>query len=96
MTEHNRHWLVYGGRAFDIWQPDTGEHFAFADSDYITRHLQTKRLKQRNTSSSAFSELSDRIIQDRATLPCYKPRVAFSQHNQPHQHAHVRGSARAG
>ena len=77
MTADSGRWLVYGGEAFDIWQPDTGNHFASADADKITGHLQTKRLRQHKTSSSAFAGLPYEVIQDAATLPCRKPRIAF-------------------
>lgn len=77
MSERSSRWLVYGGEAFDIWQPDTGKHFASVDADKITEHLQTKRLRQHKTTSSAFSKLSYEVIQDASTLPCHRPRVAF-------------------
>ena len=70
-------WLVYGGEAFDIWQPDTGQHFASADADGITGHLQAKRIRQYKTSSSAFAQLPYDVIQDSSTLPCRTPRIAF-------------------
>ena len=77
MTADSGRWLVYGGEAFDIWQPDTGNHFASADADKITGDLQTKRRRQHKTSSSAFAGLPYEVIQDAATLPCRKPRIAF-------------------
>ena len=77
MTAGSGLWLVYGGEAFDIWQPDTGKHFASVDADRITGHLQAKRIRQHKTASSAFSKLSDGAIEDALTLPCRKPRIAF-------------------
>jgi hypothetical protein len=77
MTEDGGRWLVYAGAAFDIWRPDTGNHFASVDADVITGHLQDKRLRQHKTSSSAFSDLPYTVIKDAATLPCYRPRIAF-------------------
>ncbi len=77
MTEDGGRWPVYSGAAFDLWRPDTGNHFASVDADVITGHLQTKRLRQHKTSSSAFSDLPSTVIKDAATLPCCRPRIAF-------------------
>ena len=77
MTEDGGRWLVYSGAAFDIWEPDTGNHFASVDADVITGHLQAKRLRQHKTSSSAFSDLPSTVIENAATLPCCRPRIAF-------------------
>lgn len=77
MTEDGGRWLVYSGAAFDIWQPDTRNHFASVDADQITGHLHAKRLRQHKTSSSAFSNLPSEVIEDASTLPCHRPRIAF-------------------
>ena len=77
MTEDGGRWLVYSGAAFNIWQSDTGNHFASVDTDKITGHLQAKRLRQHKTSSSAFSKLPYQVIDDASTLPCHRPRIAF-------------------
>jgi hypothetical protein len=66
-------WPVYGGRAFDIWVPDTGEYYAWADPDYIAKVLQDKRVRAR----ASFDGFSRDWLNDPSTLPCYSPRIAF-------------------
>lgn len=70
-------WPVYKGASFNIWQPDTGEYYAWADPDHITTYLQQKRLRQHRHARSAFSEFPKDWVQDADTLPCRHPRIAF-------------------
>lgn len=70
-------WPVYKGASFDLWNPDTGEYYAWADPEYITGVLQAKRQRQQRTASSAFSAFPVGWINDPATLPCLHPRIAF-------------------
>jgi hypothetical protein len=70
-------WPVYKGASFNIWQPDTGVYYAWADSSVIKSELQRKRLRQQELARSAFSEFSRMWSQDPVTLPCIRPRVAF-------------------
>ena len=77
MTANSALWLVYSGAAFNLWQPDTGKHPKRADAEKITGYLQSKRLNQHNTKTSAFSLLPDAVIKAEATLPCRHPRIAF-------------------
>lgn len=70
-------WPVYKGASFDLWQPDTGEYYAWADPEYICGVLQERRLNQAMLARSAFSELPREVIADPATLPCKSPRGAF-------------------
>ncbi|MCL4286070.1 MAG: hypothetical protein KJ006_00300, partial [Thermoleophilia bacterium] len=70
-------WPVYKGASFEIWEPDTGTYYAWADPEYITEYLQGKRERGSRTKSSAFSEMKREWIDDPATLPCRHPRVAF-------------------
>jgi len=72
-----RYWPVYKGASFNIWDPDTGEYYASANASRITSHLFAKRTKQHRKKKSAFSELPKRVIDDRSTLPCLGPRIAF-------------------
>ena len=83
MTGHSNRWLVYSGAGFNIWEPDTGKHFGSVDAAEITEHLQIKRLRQHNTKSSAFAELSETIIRDDSSLPCRQPRIAFRDIARP-------------
>jgi hypothetical protein len=70
-------WPVYKGSSFDLWNPDTGDYYAWADPDYITDVLQAKRLNQQRNSRSAFSAFPIEWARDPATLPCLYPRIAF-------------------
>ncbi len=70
-------WPVYKGSSFDLWNPDTGEYYAWADSGYITDVLQAKRLNQQRNPRSAFSAFPKEWARDLATLPCLRPRIAF-------------------
>jgi hypothetical protein len=70
-------WPVLSGAAFNLWNPDAGEAFAWADPELITRVLQKKRLNQQRRMGSPFSEFSPRWAADPATLPCRNPRIAF-------------------
>jgi hypothetical protein len=70
-------WPVYKGASFNIWEPDTGIYYAWAEPGEIREVLQHKRLRQQRTARSAFSELSRQWALDPATLPCLHPRIAF-------------------
>ncbi|MCY4175103.1 MAG: hypothetical protein OXD37_02050 [Acidimicrobiaceae bacterium] len=76
-------WPVYSGKSFNLWQPDTGDYYDSADAVSITTHLQQKRRSQSRTRSSAFSELPESVLEDPATLPCRRPRVAFRDVTNP-------------
>jgi hypothetical protein len=66
-------WPVYKGASFDIWTPDTGEYYAWAEPAYIMNLLWEKRLKGR----TAFAGFSRNWLEDRSTLACLHPRIAF-------------------
>ena len=73
------YWPVYKGKSFDIWNPDTGNYYAWADPEPVQEWLHKKRLrsglsKRRNT---AHGEFPKRHLENSATLPCFAPRVAF-------------------
>lgn len=70
-------WPVYKGASFDIWAPDTGTYYGWADPDHVTTELQARRLRQSRHSRSAFSELDQAVIRDPKMLPCLHPRIVF-------------------
>lgn len=70
-------WPVYKGASFDLWNPDTGVYYAYAEPQHICTVLQEKRRNQHRLARSVFSELSDEVIKDPLTLPCHHPRIAF-------------------
>lgn len=70
-------WPVYRGASFDLWTPDTGEYYAWADPTHITEVLQNKRRRQQRRANSAFSAFPAAWAADPDTLPCRHPRIAF-------------------
>ena len=72
-------WPVYGGASFNIWNPDTGEVFAWANSNKVIRALQDKRQRQIRLKSSAFYGMNEDWANDERTLPCCRPRIAYRQ-----------------
>lgn len=70
-------WPVLGGSAFNIWEPNFGEIYAWADPARVRDALFEKRKNQSRTGSSAFYGLAESIINDPESLPCMSPRIAF-------------------
>lgn len=72
------YWPVYKGESFDLWTPDTGTYYAYADPEPVVRWLQGKRMKAgRSSRDSAHGEFPLEYLRDQNTLPCFAPRVAF-------------------
>jgi len=70
-------WPVYGGRAFNLWEADTGDYFAWAKPEVVIQVLEDKRRRAARQSRSAFSEFPRGWASDPSTLPCLHPRIAF-------------------
>lgn len=71
-------WPVFKGESFDIWTLDTGDYYAFADPDVVIPWLYQKRLRSgARRADSAHAEFLAKYRNDRSTLPCYQPRIAF-------------------
>ncbi len=70
-------WPVYKGKSFNLWTPDTGTYYAWADPEIVCQRLQTKRLRGNKNKRSAHSEFTAQNLQNPQTLPCFAPRVAF-------------------
>ena len=70
-------WPVYKGESFDLWTPDTGRYYAWADPEPVIDFLLRKRHRARNNRRSAHSEFQESYLLNRNTLPCFRPRVAF-------------------
>lgn len=75
--EGDGRWPVLGGSAFNIWEPSFSEIYAWADADRVEEALFEKRKNQSRTRSSAFFGLESHIINDRNSLACKSPRIAF-------------------
>ena len=71
-------WPVYKGESFDLWNPDTGIYYAWADPEPVLRWIQEKRLRASKTKrDSPHREFHADHLRDRSTLPCFRPRVVF-------------------
>ncbi len=71
------YWPVFKGESFDIWQPDTGRYYGYADPTKVIPALQKKRLNSARLERSAFAEFDSQTIADPKTLPCHRARIAF-------------------
>ena len=69
-------WPVFTGKSFDIWMPDTGKYYAYADPKKVTKWLYKKRLNGHKNRRSPHSEFSI-TVRDKSALSCFKPRIAF-------------------
>jgi hypothetical protein len=83
VSSHDRprgFWPVYKGESFDLWEPDRGEYYAWADPKVVVPHLADKRRRGRTRNNSVWYEFRDRpekSFRDEKTLPCFAPRIAF-------------------
>ncbi len=71
------YWPVYKGESFDLWVPDTGSYYAFADPKEVVPYLFDRRLRGAKKKGSAHAEFEPAYLRDKSTLPCHGPRVAF-------------------
>ena len=68
-------WPVYKGASFDLWNPDTGTYYAWADPARVLGHLQSKRM--RANRRSAFAEFDQAWRDDPKTQSCLNARIVF-------------------
>jgi hypothetical protein len=73
----NGFWPVFKGESFDLWTPDTGTYYAWAEPEKMLAHLQKTRLRAGRSRNSPFSEFDSRVLRESKTLPCLRPRIAF-------------------
>lgn len=71
------YWPVYKGESFNIWEPDTGRYYAWADPTKVKAALQKKRLRAASGKNSAVAELGAAWLANERTLPCNSPRIVF-------------------
>ncbi len=71
------YWPVYKGESFDLWTPDTGTYYAYADPTPAQEWIQSKRWRVRNSRRSAHGEFQNKHLANTATLACRRPRIAF-------------------
>ena len=70
-------WPVFRGKSFNIWELDTEETYAYANSENLINWLYTKRIQSSKRKKSIHSEFPNCYITNKETLPCFKPRIAF-------------------
>ena len=71
-------WPVYKGESFDLWTPDTGTYYAFANPGPALEWIQNKRVRAgRGARDSAHREFPAACLSDESTLSCFAPRIAF-------------------
>lgn len=73
------YWPVLKGKSFDIWNPDTGTRYAWAEQDVMTEYLQESRKSSYKYagSNSKFAGMTEEWVKDPETLPCYDARIVF-------------------
>lgn len=71
------YWPVFKGESFDLWTPDTGTYYGWADPGPAIERLQEKREWGARRSNSPWYEFPEEVVQDPDTLPCHRCRVAF-------------------
>lgn len=73
MTEQDGYWPVYKGGSFEVWCPDTGVRYAYCSPNRLVDYLHLKRAN----ASTVFDGMPKEWFDNKATLPCYSPRIAF-------------------
>lgn len=76
-TPPEGYWPIYKGASFDLWKPDTGQYYAWGDPEVLTSYLQAKRRRAARNPRSGFHAMDPEWVQDKETLPCLDPRIAF-------------------
>ena len=72
------YWPVYKGASFDIWEPDSGVYYAFANPKKMLPILQRKRLNAlRSKRDSVYKEFPTNYIEDETSLGANRPRITF-------------------
>ena len=70
-------WPVLGGSGFNMWQPDTGDVYTWAEPKRVIKALQEKRQRQIRLKSSAFFGMDETWADNPDTLPCMGVRIVF-------------------
>lgn len=76
-SKPNGHIPVYKGDSFDLWNPETGSVYAWADPERMESDLQIRRNNQLRVRRSAFFEMPGEWASDPSTLPMHRPRIAW-------------------
>ena len=76
-SEPSEAWPVYTGASFNLWNPDTGVYYGTATPVKVQKVLFEKRKRSHKLTRSAFREFPQVWVDDKSTLPCLNPRIAF-------------------
>jgi hypothetical protein len=68
---------VYKGDSFDLWNPETGSVYAYANPTQMQADLQARRLNQIRLKRSALYGMPAAWGGDVKTLPMHHPRIAW-------------------
>lgn len=68
---------VYKGDSFDLWNPETGSVYAYADPKKMEVDLQARRLNQIRLKRSALYGMPPGWGSEVKTLPMHHPRIAW-------------------
>lgn len=71
------YWPVFKGESFDLWTPDTGTYYGYADPEEVIPFLYSRRLRGAKHRDSAHAEFPPDYLRDKQTLPCFGARVVF-------------------
>ncbi|SDI46033.1 hypothetical protein SAMN05421505_1543 [Sinosporangium album] len=63
--------------SFNLWRPDYGSPYAYANSSKVIPFLHSKRKRQIRLPTSAMYGMPEKWALDPATLPCLHPRIVF-------------------
>lgn len=67
------YWPVVKGETFNIWRPEGGQFYGYADPEPVLKRLFEKR--RRGTSRSAHAEFSTSYREDPKTITALRPRI---------------------
>jgi hypothetical protein len=70
---------VFGGASFNLWEPEAGMPFAYADEERLRKHLSVKLASQQRLSRSAYRGMHV----TEGSLPLDQPRIAFRKITNP-------------
>ena len=70
-------WPVFKGEAFDIWEPDRGIYYAWADPEKMIKHLQEKRARSAELELCLLRVHRLVLVPQPGHVACMRPRIAF-------------------
>jgi hypothetical protein len=71
------YWKVYKGESFDLWNPDTGIYYAWAEPKKVLHHLKKKIERSLARENSPYFGLGKDLVLKDGRTPSEKYRIAF-------------------